>query len=144
MSTSLQREFAECNILLMTAAISDARPESHSSEKIKKDDFQLIKLVENPDLLASLPAHGSQKIVVAFAAETDLDSVSAAQAKMKRKSADVIYLNNVSDGKIFGSQETSGSIIDDNGVLAEFSNVSKETLAHELLNHALSKFNKLG
>ncbi len=128
----------------MSAAISDARPESPSGEKIKKDDFQVIRLVQNPDLLASLPAHSSQKIVVAFAAETDGDSISGAQAKMKRKNADVIYLNNVSDGKIFGSQDTSGSIIDEQGVLAEFSDVSKETLAHELLNHALSKFNKLG
>ena len=144
MSTALQREFTDCNILLMSAAISDARPESPSGEKIKKDDFQVIRLVQNPDLLASLPAHSSQKIVVAFAAETDGDSISAAQAKMKRKKADVIYLNNVSDGKIFGSQDTSGSIIDEQGVLAEFSDVSKETLAHELLNHALSKFNKLG
>lgn len=144
MSETLNREFVSCNILMMSAAISDARPQTHSQEKIKKSDFQQINLVENPDLLASLPAHGSQKIIVAFAAETDVDTVVAAQAKMKRKKADVIYLNNVSDGKIFGSAETSGSIIDDNGVLAEFTDTSKETLAHELLNHALSKFNKLG
>lgn len=144
MSESLHREFSGCSILLMSAAVSDARPENQSKEKIKKDNFQQIKLIENPDLLASLPAHGSQKIVVAFAAETDGDSVSAAQAKMKRKSADVIYLNNVSDGKIFGSDLTSGSIIDQDGVLAEYSNLSKERLAHELLNHALSKLNKLG
>ncbi len=144
MSESLHREFSDCNILLMSAAVSDARPEIQSKEKIKKDNFQQIKLVENPDLLASLPAHGSQKVVVAFAAETDGDSISAAQAKMKRKSADVIYLNNVSDGKIFGSEFTSGSIIDQDGILAEYSNLSKEKRAHELLNHALSKLNKLG
>jgi phosphopantothenoylcysteine decarboxylase/phosphopantothenate--cysteine ligase len=144
MSEALLREFPECNILLMSAAVSDARPLYQSQEKIKKDNFQQINLVENPDLLASLPAHDSQKIVVAFAAETDGDSVAEAQAKMKRKKADVIYLNNVSDGNIFGSQETSGLIIDSSGVLAEFTDVSKEIVAHELLNHALSKFNKLG
>lgn len=144
MSESLNREFVSCNILMMSAAISDARPETHSQEKIKKSDFQQINLVENPDLLASLPAHDSQKVIVAFAAETDAVTVAAAQAKMQRKNADVIYLNNVSGGKIFGSEETSGSIIDDNGVLAEFNDISKEILAHELLNHALSKFNKLG
>ena len=144
MSEALLREFPECNILLMSAAVSDARPLYQSQEKIKKDNFQQINLVENPDLLASLPAHDSQKIVVAFAAETDGDSVAEAQAKMNRKKADVIYLNNVSDGNIFGSQETSGLIIDSSGVLAEFTDVSKEIVAHELLNHALSKFNKLG
>ena len=63
---------------------------------------------------------------------------------MARKKADVIYLNNVSDGKIFGSPNTSGKIIDASGVLAEFNDTSKENLAHALLNHAISKFNKLG
>ncbi len=144
MSDALLREFDGCNMLMMAAAISDVRPMSQSQEKIKKESFHQINLVENPDLLASLPAHHSQKIVVAFAAETDGDGVIAAQAKMKRKSADVIYLNNVSDGKIFGSEFTSGSIIDSSGVLAEFTDISKEKVAHELLNHALSKFNKLG
>jgi phosphopantothenoylcysteine decarboxylase/phosphopantothenate--cysteine ligase len=144
MSESLNREFTDCNILMMSAAVSDARPDNQSQEKIKKSDFQQINLVENPDLLSSLPAHDVQKIVVAFAAETDGDSIAAAQAKMKRKNADVIYLNNVSGGKIFGSHETSGSIIDESGVLAEYSDIPKEMLAHELLNHALSKFNKLG
>jgi phosphopantothenoylcysteine decarboxylase/phosphopantothenate--cysteine ligase len=144
MSDLLHREFKECNILLMSAAISDARPEHQSHEKIKKGDFQQINLIENPDLLASLPAHVLQKIVVAFAAETDGENVVAAQAKMKRKNADVIYLNNVADGKIFGSAQTSGSIIDESGVLVAFSDISKEMLAHELLNQALLKFNKLG
>jgi phosphopantothenoylcysteine decarboxylase/phosphopantothenate--cysteine ligase len=144
MSESLNREFTDCNILLMSAAVSDARPDNQSQEKIKKGDFHQINLVENADLLSSLPAHDVQKIVVAFSAETDGDSVDAAQAKMKRKNADVIYLNNVSGGKIFGSSDTSGSIIDESGVLAEFTEIPKEMLAHELLNHALSKFNQLG
>ena len=144
LSNTLNQEFSKCDILFMAAAVSDVRPDIQSSEKIKKDNLGQVNLVQNPDLLGSLPAHGSQKIVVAFAAETDGDEVSVVQAKMKRKNADVIYLNNVSDGKIFGSDETTGSIIDANGVLAHFSEITKETLAHELLNHALSKFNKLG
>ena len=144
MSEALLREYRDCDILLMAAAISDARPITQSQEKIKKDNFKVINLVENQDLLASLPAHGSQKIVVAFAAETEVEGIEVAQAKMRRKNADVIYLNDVSGGKIFGSHETSGAIIDSEGVIATYIDVSKETLAHELLNHTLSKFNKLG
>lgn len=143
LSKSLTEEYVACNILLMSAAVSDARPAEQSDKKIKKGDFRTIALVENPDLLASLPAHNSQKVVVAFAAETDADSVEAAKSKMARKNADVIYLNNVSDGKIFGSVNTSGTIIDTSGILAEYSDISKENLAHALLNHAISKFNKL-
>ena len=144
LSDALTREFSSCNILLMAAAVSDVRPSAQSSEKIKKDNLHLITLIENPDLLASLPAHDSQKVVIAFAAETDSDSTVAAQKKMTRKGADLIYLNNVSDGKIFGSPVTTGKIIDASGVLEEFEEISKENLAHALLNHAIAKFNKLG
>jgi phosphopantothenoylcysteine decarboxylase/phosphopantothenate--cysteine ligase len=144
LADTLTVEFSATDILMMSAAISDVRPERAALQKIKKGDLNQITLIENPDLLASLPAHGSQKVIVAFAAETDSDSVSAAQSKMKRKGADLIYLNNVSNGKIFGSLITSGQIIDSSGVLQNFSDVSKDTVAHSLINHALSKFNKLG
>lgn len=144
LSDALTREFSSCNILLMAAAVSDVRPSAQSSEKIKKDNLHQITLIKNPDLLASLPAHDAQKVVVAFAAETDSNSVTAAQKKMTRKGADLIYLNNVSDGKIFGSPVTTGKIIDASGVLEEFEEISKENLAHALLNHATAKFNKLG
>lgn len=141
---SLNEEFQVSDMLFMSAAISDVRPTKSSSEKIKKENLSEISLEANPDLLASLPAHDSQKVIVAFAAETDDDSTSAAQEKMKRKGADVIYLNNVSEGKIFGSDNTSGKIIDASGVVEECGDVTKEFLAHALINHAISKFNKLG
>lgn len=143
MKVALEANFADCDILFMAAAISDVRPEISSIEKIKKGQLNSISLVENPDLLASLPADGSQ-LVVAFAAETDKDSITEAQSKMVRKNADLIYLNNVSNGAIFGSGETSGSIIDATGLLESFLNVSKENLAHALINHTISKSNKLG
>jgi phosphopantothenoylcysteine decarboxylase/phosphopantothenate--cysteine ligase len=63
---------------------------------------------------------------------------------MKRKGADVIYLNNVSGGAIFGESMTSGSIIDTTGLLETFSDISKEKLAHALINHAIRYSNKLG
>lgn len=143
MKVALEANFAECDMLFMAAAISDVRPENSSIEKIKKGQLNSLALVENPDLLASLPADGSQ-IVVAFAAETDRDSIAEAQSKMVRKNADLIYLNNVSSGAIFGSDQTSGSIIDGSGLLESFINVTKENLAHALINHAISKSNKLG
>lgn len=143
MKNELDARFVESDMLFMAAAISDVRPGEISREKIKKGQLSYITLVENPDLLASLPADGSQ-IVVAFSAETDKDSIAEAQSKMVRKNADLIYLNNVSEGAIFGSDQTSGSIIDETGLIESFQSISKENLAHALINHALSKSNKLG
>jgi phosphopantothenoylcysteine synthetase/decarboxylase len=63
---------------------------------------------------------------------------------LARKNADLIYLNDVSHGKIFGSSETSGTILDKGGIVEEVENVSKNFLAHALINHAITKLDKLG
>jgi len=144
MQQALEVHFPKCDFLFMAAAISDARPSVNSSEKIKKSDFHNLPLVENPDLLTSLPAHDLHKVVVAFAAETDDNSVKSAQEKMARKRADIIYLNDVSDGAIFGASHTSGLIIDETGILEDLGSISKENLAHALINQAISKSHKLG
>lgn len=144
LSDALQENFTSTDMLFMTAAVSDARPAIASDVKIKKERLQSIDLVENPDLLAGIAGAKSQQVIVAFAAETDGDQVATASAKMSRKGADLIYLNNVSGGAIFGSDKTSGSIIDSTGVLQGFSDISKDSLAQVLINHAILKRNKLG
>jgi phosphopantothenoylcysteine decarboxylase/phosphopantothenate--cysteine ligase len=144
MQSALLGHYADCDILFMAAAISDVRPATKSVEKIKKGNLSSIALAENPDLLASLTADSAQKVIVAFAAETDKKSIEMAQEKMARKGATLIYLNDVSDGAIFGSDHTSGFIIDSTGVLEECVDISKENLAHALINQAISKSHKLG
>lgn len=144
LSAALQENFTSTDILFMAAAVSDARPAIESGVKLKKEKLQSIDLVENPDLLAGIAGAKSQQVIVAFAAETDGDQVATASAKMSRKGADLIYLNNVSGGAIFGSDKTSGSIIDSTGVLQDFSDISKDSLAQVLINHAILKRNKLG
>lgn len=144
LSLALAQKFSETDYLFMAAAVSDARPSSVANEKIKKSLFTSIELVENEDVLATLSANKLQQVIVAFAAETDSDSVELAQEKMERKGADVIYLNNVSGGAIFGESATSGSIIDKNGLLESFTDISKEKLAHSLINQAIKYSNKLG
>jgi phosphopantothenoylcysteine decarboxylase/phosphopantothenate--cysteine ligase len=144
LSLALADNFSESDYLFMAAAVSDARPAEVAQEKIKKSLFTSIELVENEDVLANLSAKKSQQVIVAFAAETDADSIDMAREKMERKGADVIYLNNVSGGAIFGESATSGSIIDKSGLLESFADISKEKLAHALINHAIKSSNKLG
>jgi phosphopantothenoylcysteine decarboxylase/phosphopantothenate--cysteine ligase len=94
--------------------------------------------VENPDILKALSAIKGKQIICAFAAETNSD-VSAAGQKMRDKGADLIYLNDVSEGQIFGSEQTSGHIIDANGLYASYRDITKDTLAHHLLDTAVDK-----
>ncbi|MFM6841591.1 MAG: bifunctional phosphopantothenoylcysteine decarboxylase/phosphopantothenate--cysteine ligase CoaBC [Candidatus Planktophila sp.] len=144
MSKALSDHFMQSDFLFMAAAISDARPVGVATEKIKKSDYTSINLVENPDVLATLAANRSHQFITAFAAETDSDSVNAAQQKMSRKGADVIYLNNVSDGAIFGASHTSGLLINSTGIVETFTDVTKKELAHALVNHSINHALKLG
>ncbi|MEJ6627136.1 MAG: bifunctional phosphopantothenoylcysteine decarboxylase/phosphopantothenate--cysteine ligase CoaBC [Actinomycetes bacterium] len=143
MQQALMSEFPGCELLLMAAAVADAKPSTSSSQKIKKADFRSIELEANPDLLAEISKlRSARQILIAFAAETapiDAESIETAKSKMKSKGADLIYLNNVSGGAIFGSEETTGLLIDSSGEIIECNNQSKDTLADLLLDRALTK-----
>ena len=136
MHKHLEVEFPKSDVLVMSAAVADARPSQISSGKIKKGDLQNIELTQNPDLLKSIAALRDKQIVIAFAAETSLD-IALAKAKLEAKGANILYLNDVSEGAIFGSTDTQGIIITSNGAQISVPNSSKDSLADLLLDQAL-------
>lgn len=136
MHAALEKEFPTANLLVMSAAVADARPLQISDEKIKKGQLKDIQLIENPDLLKSIASMRDKQIIIAFAAETNSD-IGAAQEKMKAKGANILYLNDVSGGAIFGSDSTEGFILTSNGAHIPISQTSKDTLAELLLDQAL-------
>lgn len=138
MFTALEEAFPKSDLLVMSAAVADARPSQYSEGKIKKGELRDIALVENPDLLKSIAKLRTKQIVVAFAAETNND-LAAAQAKMVAKGANILYLNNVTNGAIFGSLDTEGFIITSNGAHIPVPLTSKDTLAELLLDQALNQ-----
>jgi phosphopantothenoylcysteine decarboxylase/phosphopantothenate--cysteine ligase len=137
-SQALDSRFDECDILVMAAAIADARPATRNGQKIKKKFFTTIELVNNPDLLAGLAAKKKGQVLIGFAAETS-DLFASAHAKLVAKDLDLIYVNDVSEGAIFGADETEGTIILKNGTQVEVTKKSKDTLANLLLDYALEQ-----
>ena len=93
-------------------------------------------MTQNPDLLRSISSLRTNQIVIAFAAETSLD-IAQAKAKLEAKGANILYVNDVSGGAIFGSTSTQGIIITSNGAQIEVPNSSKNSLADLLLDQAL-------
>ena len=143
MQEALAKEFSDSQILVMAAAVADARPLSLSQEKIKKGNLENIELQLNPDLLKELGAiRGKNQVLIAFAAETESignATIEAARAKMISKGADLIFLNDVTNGAIFGEDKTSGILIDNNGKSIECKLQGKDTLADLILDSALDK-----
>jgi len=136
MLEKLREEFVLTDILAMTAAIADARPSHESSAKIKKSEYIKIDLVENPDLLVDILPLKKDQLIIAFAAESSHDEAEA-QRKLASKGADILYLNDISHDDIFNSETTYGEIFNLNGSVAKVAKTTKDTLAHQLLDHAL-------
>ncbi len=134
MAEVLAEKFPECDALIMCAAVADAKPVQISPEKIKKDQLESIALEPNPDLLAGLSASKKvSQVLVGFAAETQAHAENAVK-KLKAKNLDVLYVNDVSGGAIFGSDQTRGTIISKGGADIVVSEASKDTLANVLLD----------
>ena len=138
MHSALEIEFPKSDLLVMSAAVADARPSQYSEGKIKKGELRDIALVENPDLLKSIAQLRKNQVIIAFAAETSNDLV-AAEAKRESKGANILYLNNVSNGAIFGALDTEGFIITSKGAQIPVPLTSKDTLAELLLDQALDQ-----
>jgi phosphopantothenoylcysteine decarboxylase/phosphopantothenate--cysteine ligase len=139
----LDFEFPHCDALIMSAAVADARVVNYSDMKIGKESLSTLSLVNNPDILKSLSSVKKPgQIIVGFAAETisDMNELEAsASAKLSSKSLDLIYVNNVSNGAIFGSEKTKGLIIDKERNVIEVPEISKDTLSDILLDQLVSK-----
>ncbi len=105
-----------CDLFIGCAAVSDYRPESIAEAKIKKDPNNPeqaleLKLVRNPDVLASVAAKDDRPFMVGFAAETH-QVIEYAQNKLKHKNLDLIVANDVSDTTIgFNSDENAVTLV---------------------------------
>ena len=134
MKEAVEAEFVHSDALIMAAAVADARPHKVSNEKIKKNDLLEIALEKNEDILASISSiKGKHQVLVGFAAETADNAISLAERKMHAKGADFLYVNNVSGGAVFGSEETSGILLGLDIAPREFKNVTKFVVAAEIL-----------
>ena len=136
MQKVLAEQFHQCDILVMSAAVADARPKNSSVEKIKKALLGSIELKENPDLLASIASTKQNQVIVGFAAETK-DHLQEARRKLEAKGLDLIYVNDVTGGAIFGQDKTMGTILLRNDADIAVKEVSKDALGNLLLDQAI-------
>jgi phosphopantothenoylcysteine decarboxylase/phosphopantothenate--cysteine ligase len=143
MSAVLELEFPHSDALIMSAAVADAKVASYSEAKIRKESLDRVDFAKNPDILKSLSVNKKlNQVIIGFAAETSEDLVmleESGRAKLASKSLDLIYVNNVSNGAVFGSDFTQGLIIDRNMNVIKVPEISKDTLSDILLDQLVSK-----
>jgi phosphopantothenoylcysteine decarboxylase/phosphopantothenate--cysteine ligase len=123
---------AGADVVVMAAAPADFRPATMAVQKIKKTDSgtpPVIELVTNPDIAAEL---GSVKtpgqVLVAFAAETH-DALENARAKLVRKNADLIVVNEVGVDRVFGADANTVTILGADGSTTALGELPKDDVA---------------
>lgn len=129
----------DADVIVMAVAAADFTPDATATHKIKKDgsDGLDLHLVQTTDVLATLAARRRKapgQVIVGFAAETADDEahlLALGRAKLERKGCDLLVLNNVSGGAVFGHPDNTITIIDHDGVVATASG-DKALVAHRI------------
>lgn len=123
----------DADAVVMAAAVADFRPAEYATGKIKKvegTEPAPVALVRNPDILAELSAHRARsgQLVVGFAAETD-DVLANGRAKLARKGCDLLVVNEVGNGKAFGTDVNEAVVLGSDGSETAVPVGPKEALA---------------
>jgi phosphopantothenoylcysteine decarboxylase/phosphopantothenate--cysteine ligase len=130
----VHRAIGNCDVLVMSAAVSDYRPHRTAAKKLKKRKRSFaLQLVPTRDILASLPTRNRRFLLVGFAAETH-DLKLHALRKLKQKNCDMIVANDVSRTDIgMESDVNAVTIFLRSGETKTISLTSKKIIARKLV-----------
>ncbi|KQN75218.1 bifunctional phosphopantothenoylcysteine decarboxylase/phosphopantothenate--cysteine ligase CoaBC [Devosia sp. Leaf64] len=129
---------------IFAAAVADWRSAEVASQKMKKqggaDEELVLRLVRNPDILATVGHHAQRPtLVVGFAAET-IDLIANAEKKLRSKGADWILANDVS-AAVFGADSNHIHRVGKDGVV-DWGSGRKTQLAERLVREIAVLFGR--
>lgn len=124
----------EASIVIKAAAVSDYRPKSTATQKIKRREAIQLELEPTADILAEVAAtRHPGTLVVGFAAETE-DHLQHGRDKLLRKGADALVLNDVArPGLGFDSDRNAATFLTRHTAI-ELPEMSKRDLADRILD----------
>ncbi len=136
MRDAVLRHAPDQDIVIKAAAVADWEAVRPDDEKIKKEgrDELHLELRRTSDILAELGQLEPRPFLVAFAAETS-EVEERALDKLRRKNADIIVANDVSDPGIgFDSEQNEVIVIGRDGTRTSLARQSKRAIADALLD----------
>jgi phosphopantothenoylcysteine decarboxylase/phosphopantothenate--cysteine ligase len=129
-------EAQDADVVVMSAAVADFRPENVAATKLKKGSAaepSSVPLARNPDVLAELVTKRTPgQLVVGFAAETgddEGDVLAHGRAKLARKGCDLLVVNDVSAGQAFGRPDNAAVVLGADGSATDIPRGSKDAVA---------------
>ena len=137
MRDAVLNRMGEASIVIKAAAVADYRPLRQAEQKMKRSGPLTIELEPTGDILAEAVARRRPgQLIIGFAAETQ-DAVAHGRAKLMRKGADAIVLNDVSrEGIGFDSDRNAVTFLTATTAV-ELPEMSKRDLADRILEEIL-------
>lgn len=127
------------DIIIKAAAVADYTPKIVAEQKIKKNDGDMtIELVRTKDILKSLGEFKREgQLICGFSMETE-NLIENSRKKLKKKNADMIVANSISDkGAGFGVDTNIVTIITENDETS-LGLLSKDAVADEILTKLIA------
>ncbi len=133
---AMRAESRDADVVVMSAAVADFRPAGVAGAKMKKGSAGepgSVPLVRTADVLAELVTERRPgQLVVGFAAETgdaEADVLTHARAKLARKGCDLLVVNDVSAGQVFGKEDNTVVVLAADGPAEEIGPGPKDLIA---------------
>ncbi len=135
MREAVLEHYEDCSAIIKAAAVSDYRPKSVSSQKLKKMSASAsLALERNPDIIGEIGSAKGDRVLVGFAAETE-DLIANAKEKLREKHLDLIVANDISGSDSGFETETNRVvIIDSAGKAQSLPLMSKDDVANIILD----------
>ncbi|TXK73031.1 bifunctional phosphopantothenoylcysteine decarboxylase/phosphopantothenate--cysteine ligase CoaBC [Mesonia sp. K4-1] len=131
--------YKEVDVAIAAAAVSDYRPMTKATQKIKKSDPKLtLELEKTQDILLSMGEKKQNQFLIGFALETE-NEVENAQKKLQKKNLDFIVLNSLQDKGAGFQQETNKVRIIDKDKVQSYELKSKEKVAKDILKELVDR-----
>ncbi len=141
----VMEHYKRATVIIKTAAVADFKCRNETCQKIKKkgdSNYLILEFEKNPDIIGELGKVKGNRIIVGFAAETD-NILEHAVEKLNKKNLDLIIANNVAKAGIgFGSDDNEVTIIEKTGASKEVPKMSKDEIAHTILDAVIKVIKK--
>ena len=137
MRNAIFSRLAEASLVIMSAAVADYRPRIVAEQKLRRSGPLTLELEPTEDILSEIVARRTPgMLVIGFAAETE-DALASGRAKLVRKGADAIVLNDVShEGLGFDSDYNAATFLTPS-TATDLPAMPKRALADRILGEVL-------
>ena len=138
MRNAVLARMRESTIVIKCAAVADYKPRAQAAQKMRRSGPLTLELEPTQDILAEVVQRRHDgMLIIGFAAETE-DVVAHGRAKLMRKGADAIVLNDVSRAGLgFDSDRNAVTFLTRERSI-ELPEMAKRELADEILSEILT------